>query len=178
MIKKVLSLALVVAIFGAATSCQGSADSQASNKDTTAQVASDSATPSTDSSLVASLAVVSPAASLKDSIIIEFTVHNPTKDTLKFTTYHTPFEGLISKFLDVKDSEGTEVSYQGPMAKRVMPPPADTYHSVAPGASESARFDLKRAYKIDKPGTYTLQYNAAAISGVADGEPIQVTITE
>ena len=169
---------MAVAIIGLATSCQGSADSQESNQDTTAQAANQAATPAADTSLVAALEVVSPSPSLNDSIIIKFTVNNPTQDTLKFTTYHTPFEGLISKFLDVKDSEGTEVSYQGPMAKRRMPPPAETYHSVAPGGSESVDFDLKRAYKIDKPGTYTLQYNAQAISGVANGEAITVSIAE
>lgn len=38
----------------------------------------------------------------------------------------------MSKFLTVTDSEGNEVRYIGPMAKRLMPPPADTYRTVAP----------------------------------------------
>ena len=131
-----------------------------------------------DTSLYASLVCKTTTPNLKDSLIITFTVNNPTQDTLKFTTYHTPFEGFISKFLTVKDSEGNEAQYQGPMAKRVMPPPAETFHSVAPGQTESVDFNLKKGYKIEKSGTYTIQYNSELISGIANGDPITIDIAE
>lgn len=35
------------------------------------------------------LEAVDAAPSLQDSLMIRFTVTNPTKDSLKFTTYHT-----------------------------------------------------------------------------------------
>ena len=132
-----------------------------------------------DTALYALMEPVGNTFSLQhDSLIIGFTVVNPTSDTLKFTTYHTPFEGFISKFLTVTDSIGQEVSYQGPMAKRVMPPPAETYHTVAPGQREHTTFDLRKGYAIEQPGEYTLQYNSENISGIANGEPLTITVVE
>lgn len=129
-------------------------------------------------SLVAILASNQDTYSLQDSIQITFTVNNPTEDTLKFTQYHTPFEGFISNFLEVKDSAGNEVKYIGAMAKRVSPPPAETYHTLAPGEQESISFDLKKGYALEKPGTYTLEYTGGLISGIASGEILQIEIVE
>ena len=131
-----------------------------------------------DTALFASLEVGSETLRLQDSLPINFKVTNPSVSTLKFTTYHTPFEGLKSKFLIVKDSDGNEVPYQGPMVKRVMPPPADTYRELKAGDSQSVTFDLKKVYKIEKAGTYTLQYNAEAISGVKNGQGLTINIVE
>ena len=113
---------------------------------------------------------------LNGPIMVGFTVTNPTDDTLKFTQYHTPFEGMMSKFLTVKDSAGEEVSYIGAMARRIVPPPANTYHSIAPGQTKSVTFDLKKGYKLEKTGAYTLQYQGDNISGVASGEPITILV--
>ena len=131
---------------------------------------------SENTALYATLESIADTLHLQDSLMIRFTVTNPTNDTLQFTQYHTPFEGFISNFLTVTDSQGSEISYIGPMAKRVMPPPADTYHTLTPKQSEQVTFDLKKGYKIENPGTYTLQYNAENISGVANGEPLTITV--
>ena len=181
--KQFVYIALSIGTIGWAASCQQpqKGESAASNEtvENPANAGTTIESPAvTDTALYASLEPAMATLSLQDSLPIRFTVTNPTADSLKFTVYHTPFEGLISKFLTVTDSEGQEISYQGPMAKRVMPPPADSYHTVAPGASESVTFDLKRVYKIEKAGTYTLQYNAEAISGVKNGEALTVTINE
>ena len=181
--KTVFNTALLLGLIGLTTQCQQPKQGEAATAGETVENPTDEATtidsPAvTDTALYASLEPATATLSLQDSLPIRFTVTNPTADSLKFTAYHTPFEGLISKFLTVTDSEGQEISYQGPMAKRVMPPPADSYHTVAPGASESVTFDLKRAYKIEKAGTYTLQYNAEAISGVKNGEALTVTVSE
>ncbi|PRD57019.1 hypothetical protein [Sphingobacterium gobiense] len=109
-------------------------------------------------------------------IPIKFSVTNPTDDTLKFTQYHTPFEGMMSKFLTITDSAGNDIQYIGAMTRRVMPPPAETYHAVAPGETKSVTFDLNQVYKIEKAGPYTLQYAGGNISGVASGEPIVITV--
>lgn len=128
-----------------------------------------------DTSLIAVLRA-DQNARVKDSISILFKVVNRTSDTLQYTRYHTPFEGIISNFLTVTDTQGNEVRYKGPMAKRIMPPPADTYRRLAPGAEDSIRFDLKKAYHIDSAGTYILQYNSELVSGIANGQPIQITV--
>ena len=179
--KRLTPTLLLIAVLAWSTSCNpsgsGNASDQADSTNTGAAVADETTQPA-DTALVASLQAVSEAPSLKDSLIIRFTVTNPTPDSLKFTTYHTPFEGLISKFLTVKDSAGKEVSYQGPMAKRVMPPPAETYRTLGPGESKGTTFDLKKCYKIDHPGTYTLQYNAERISGIGNGQALTITVTD
>lgn len=179
--KTILNTALLLSIIGLTTQCQ----QPQSNTDQSATTSAVDSTATTeqvqavsDTALYAQLEPAAATLSLQDSLPIRFTVVNPTADSLKFTAYHTPFEGLISKFLTVTDSEGQEVQYQGPMVKRVTPAPADTYHTVAPNASESTTFDLKKAYKIEAAGTYTLQYNAEAISGVKNGEAITITVAE
>ncbi|MFD2969552.1 protease [Sphingobacterium bambusae] len=153
-----------------------SASCQQTGKTNETEAASaDSVAHSSDTTLVASLQA-KPLYELKDSISVLFTVQNPTDDTLRFTQYHTPFEGFISNFLTITDASGAEVSYIGAMTKRIMPPPADTYHTVAPGAQDSVRFSLAKGYRFEKPGIYTLQYNSGAISGISNGSPIKIEL--
>lgn len=130
-----------------------------------------------DTTLVAILEIDS-VVRLSDSLPIVFKVYNPTKDTLRFTQYHTPFEGFISNFLTITNTQGTEVPYLGAMAKRVMPPPAESYCTVAPSTSDSIRFSIMKGYGITQPGTYTIQYNAGNVSGMANGEPVVVRVVE
>lgn len=166
MINSLFKSAVVLATLGLTTQCQIVRNvANRSNQEV-----------QNDSTLYASLASEDSYV-LQDAIMITFTVTNPTDDTLKFTQYHTPFEGMISKFLTVTDSAGKEISYIGAMARRVMPPPADTYHTVAPGDTKSVSFDLKKGYKIEKAGPYTLQYEGENISGIASGKPIVITVT-
>jgi ABC-type proline/glycine betaine transport system substrate-binding protein len=101
-----------------------------------------------------------------DSLILTFTVKNNTADSLRFCKWHTPFEPLMSKYLDVKDENGTEVNYKGAMAKRIMPPPEGSYIKVNSMDSLSTRVDLLKAYAIDKPAKYTVTYEGQNISGL------------
>ncbi|WP_134089974.1 hypothetical protein [Olivibacter sp. XZL3] len=131
----------------------------------------------TDTALIAVLETDS-VIHLSDSLPMVFKVYNPTNDTLRFTQYHTPFEGFISDFLTITDSEGGEVPYQGAMAKRVMPPPAETYCTVAPSQADSVRFSIMKGYSLSKPGTYTIRYNGGNISNIANGKPVIVRVVE
>ncbi|RVU01953.1 protease [Mucilaginibacter limnophilus] len=101
-----------------------------------------------------------------EPVELKFTVFNRTDSTRQFCKWHTPFEPPISKYLDIKDEQGNEVNYKGAMAKRVMPPPADSYIKVNVGDSVSANADLLKSYAIDKPGRYTIVYNSKGVSGV------------
>lgn len=121
--------------------------------------------------------LISPkAAKLGDPINIKFTVYNNADTASKFCKWHTPFERLMSKYLDVTATDGSEADYKGPMAKRIMPPPADSYTSLKPGDSTSVDFNLLDAYSISKVGTYTIKYNSSAISGIVVKDSIQITI--
>ena len=101
-----------------------------------------------------------------DSVKLKFTVYNQADSVQQFCKWHTPFEPLMSKYLDVTSETGEEASYKGPMAKRVMPPPADSYVKINPGDSLSMDVDVLKAYAIKTPGKYTVKYNAQNISGL------------
>jgi len=101
-----------------------------------------------------------------DSVKLRFTVYNPTDSVQQFCKWHTPFEPLMSKYLDVKDEKGNEVSYKGPMAKRIMPPPASSYIQVKAGDSLSVDVDVLKSYAITQPARYSINYNAQSMSGL------------
>ena len=173
MIKNALNVLLLIGIVGLTTQCNPPQQTESATNEEATTMETDS---SENTALYATLESVTDTLHLQDSLMIRFTVTNPTNDTLQFTQYHTPFEGFISNFLTITDGQGSEIAYMGPMAKRVMPPPADSYHTLAPGQSENVTFDLKKGYKIENTGTYTLQYNAENINGITNGEPLTITV--
>lgn len=101
-----------------------------------------------------------------DSLLLKFTVHNNTDSTKKFLKWQTPFEPLLSKYLDIKNENGEEVAYKGPMAKRMMPPPASAYLTLQPKDSLSATIDILKGYDLTKPGKYTVTYTSEDMSGL------------
>ncbi|TJZ50623.1 protease [Sphingobacterium olei] len=129
----------------------------------------------TDTSLTAKLSI--PATiSLDHPIEMTFTVYNPTDSVMKFCKWHTPFEPLMSKYLDIVSDTDGEVNYLGPMAKRIMPPPANSYLSISPSDSILAKVDLKKGYDLTKPGTYTIKYNSDGISRLIVHDSVIFTI--
>ena len=101
------------------------------------------------------------------SVILKFTVINNSDSTKSFCKWHTPFEPFISKYLDIVDANGVEVAYKGAMAKRIMPPPADSYISVKAKDSTSSEVDLLQAYDLKPGNKYTLSYNGSGVSGIS-----------
>ncbi|MGY0034924.1 protease [Pedobacter sp. NJ-S-72] len=93
-----------------------------------------------------------------DSVKLKFTVYNPTDSVKQFCKWHTPFEPLMSKYLEIKDTHGEEAAYRGAMAKRMMPPPASSYQKINPGDSLSIDVDLLKGYAIQKPAQYSISY--------------------
>jgi hypothetical protein len=72
----------------------------------------------------------------------------------------------MSKYFDIKDENGNEVLYKGPMAKRIMPPPADSYLVVKPKDILSSEVDLLKAYQLEAEKKYTVSYNSSGMSGI------------
>ncbi|MEO6150180.1 MAG: protease [Mucilaginibacter sp.] len=101
-----------------------------------------------------------------EPVTLKFTVYNTADTAMKFCKWHTPFEAPMSKYLDIKNEAGEEVNYKGAMAKRIMPPPADSYLELRATDSVSANTDLLRSYAIEKPARYTIVYNSKDISGL------------
>ncbi|MFD0764765.1 protease [Mucilaginibacter lutimaris] len=119
----------------------------------------------TPTALVAEMSI-RDTIKIGDSVLLKFTVKNNKADTARFLKWHTPFEPLLSKYLDIKDENGTEVNYKGAMAKRMMPPPGDSYITLKANESLSATADLLKGYAIDKPAKYTITYNSTGVSGL------------
>lgn len=101
-----------------------------------------------------------------DSVLIKFTVYNNADSTQQFCKWHTPFEPLMSKYLEVKEETGQEMQYQGAMAKRMMPPPASSYVKVNAKDSISATVDLIKAYALKQSSKYTITYVGQNMSGL------------
>ncbi|RFZ90278.1 protease [Mucilaginibacter conchicola] len=101
-----------------------------------------------------------------DTIPLKFTVLNRTAMTRKFLKWQTPFEPLLSKYLDIQNELGEEVQYKGPMAKRVMPPPADAYISLKPNDSLVVKVNVLKGYDIHEPGKYKISYTSENVSGL------------
>lgn len=95
-----------------------------------------------------------------------FMVKNTTDTTIRFLKWDTPFEPLVSKYLDIVDAKGHQMDYRGAMAKKMMPPPAESYITVPPGDSLSAVVNLLDAYAITEPSQYTLVYVGGNMSGL------------
>jgi len=107
-----------------------------------------------------------------DSVLLKFTVHNPADSTQQFCKWHTPFEPLISKYLEVKNEAGTEADYRGAMAKRIMPPPASSYIKVNPKDSLTSKVDLLKGFAITQPGKYTITYTGQNMSGLVSEQTV------
>ncbi|WP_091147825.1 protease [Mucilaginibacter pineti] len=101
-----------------------------------------------------------------DSVLLKFTVYNTADSTQHFCKWHTPFEPLMSKYLDVKNEKGEEMNYLGAMAKRIMPPPASSYIKVSSKDSLTSNVDLLKAFAITKPAKYTITYVGQNMSGL------------
>jgi hypothetical protein len=120
--------------------------------------------------------LIRPVIKESDSVTMTFTVYNTGKKDQTFCKWHTPFEPPMSKYLDVVDENGNEVNYLGAMAKRVMPPPADSYLKVTAGDSLSVVADLRKSYQLSKPGRYTIKYNSEGISGISVKDSVNFEI--
>lgn len=109
---------------------------------------------------------------------LKFTVYNGADTTQHFCKWHTPFEPFISKYLEIKSASGEEVNYKGAMAKRVMPPPADSYIAVNGKDSVSITVDILKGYDITKPAKYTITYVGQGMSGLVVKDSVSFVYVE
>lgn len=153
--KKIFYLPMALLLLSAACSMQNKANNE--------ETASDAVTIKKELYAVMSIA---DTVHMGDSVMLKFTVYNGTDSTSKFLKWQTPFEPLLSKYLDIKNVDGEEAQYVGAMAKRVMPPPADAYIELAPGGSLITQFNIVQGYALTKAGTYTIHYNSESMNGL------------
>ena len=92
-----------------------------------------------------------------EPVELSFQLTNRTAQPLWVLNWRTPLEGRMmgNDFRITRD--GTELPYQGPMAKRGDPSAAQ-YTQIAPGASAQARIDLALTYELKQPGRYRIEF--------------------
>lgn len=110
-----------------------------------------------------------------EQVTLQFTAYNAADTAAQFCKWHTPFEPLMSKYLDIKAENGEEVAYKGAMAKRIMPPPATSYIKINPKDSLASTVDLLKAYDLKTPGRYTITYVGQNMSGLAVKDSVSFT---
>jgi len=99
---------------------------------------------------------VAPQVGPGQPVEVLFRLTNRTQRPLYVLKWHTPLEGVRSNLFTVT-RDGAELPYQGPMVKRAAPS-ADSYVSIAPGASVEARVDASLVYEMTAPGRYRLTF--------------------
>ena len=165
-------LAVAIILFA---SCSQNTRTTENKGTSTDSIANQAVKPLEQTPIYAKLQIM-PNTKAGDSVILKFTVYNDADTVQQFCKWHTPFEPLMSKYLDVTSDTGEEVAYKGPMAKRIMPPPADSYMKLNPKDSLSINVNLLKAYDLNKPGKYIIKYNATNISGIVAKDSISFTL--
>lgn len=164
MLRQLSTILTLAALFAAG--CQ-------TQKNTTTAI-QDSIPASTDTAkLQTRLGVLLPAISA-DSVMLTFTVINHSNQPKRFCRWETPFDHL-GKYFDIADAQGTEAPFKGAMARRMMPPPAEAYLTVAAHDSTQTTINLSRNYTL-QPGNYTVKYVGGGVSGLDAGNEVSVEI--
>jgi hypothetical protein len=164
MLHKLSTILTLTALFAAGCQTQ-------KNTSTTMQ---DSIPASADTAkLQTRLSMALPTASA-DSAMITFTVVNHSNQPQRFCKWETPFDRL-GKYFDVTNDKGNEAPFKGAMARRIMPPPAKAYLTVAAHDSITTTINLARNYTL-QPGNYTIKYVGSGVSGLDAGNEVSVEV--
>ena len=90
--------------------------------------------------------------------------------------WHTPLEGIASNILDVHDSSGNLVDFQGMMLKRGQPRESD-YVTLQPGQPLSATFEVTDEYAVTAGETYTVKFiGSPSINGLPDSNVVEIVV--
>jgi len=95
-------------------------------------------------------------------VLIDITITNPTKHTLRILKWFTPSDGVEGPLFDVKVN-GASADYLGALYKR----PAATgndYITLKSGESVTYSVNLGDYYDLSSSGQYDIYYNAAAFN--------------
>lgn len=95
-----------------------------------------------------------------------FRITNQGAKPLWVLRWNTPLEGLMGDCFEIQHDE-RPVNYLGRMVKRGMPEAAE-YVLIPPGESREGRVDLRAAYQVEAPGTYSLIFDSLLFDVVDD----------
>ena len=107
--------------------------------------------------------------------MLSFSIVNHADTVQRFVKWETPFEPFIGKYLEIINAQGNEVQFTGPMARRVMPPPADAYIEVPAHDSVRTVFNAAKNY-VFEGGQYTIKYTGGGVSNLDAGKEIKIAV--
>ena len=90
-----------------------------------------------------------------EEILIEFVIKNNSDDFVRFLSWNTPLDKILSKgIFDIKQGD-KKIEYSGRMVKRGNPLDKD-YFTLEPKESFSKIINLRDAYNFIDSGRYTI----------------------
>lgn len=113
----------------------------------------------------------------KDSVMLSFTIINATNQTQRFCKWDTPFDPGIGKYMGISDAQGNEPPFIGAMARRVMPPPPESYIEVPANDSLTTVFNLADSYSLEN-SRYTIRFIGGGISGLNAGNDVKIRVRD
>ncbi|MDT0678666.1 hypothetical protein [Autumnicola musiva] len=108
---------------------------------------------------------------------MSFTVINDNDRVQQFWKWETPFEPRVGKYMEVTDEQGNKAAFKGAMARRVMPPPPESYIEVPPHDSVKTTFNIAKNYCI-KSRRYTVKYSGGGVSELEAGNALKITVRD
>jgi hypothetical protein len=106
------------------------------------------------------LDAVNPIADLSnddESLMLAFTVFNPSSQNVTMCIRDTPLEGVMSKLFMIQNPEGKVMAYRGKDVRRTEVPGPEEYRTVVAGQSTSTRVRLSRRYQFEGDGLYYIR---------------------
>jgi peptidyl-Lys metalloendopeptidase len=101
-----------------------------------------------------------------EDVVVDVTITNPGKNTLRVLKWFTPAEDVEEPFFTVS-VDGAPVSYLGPTYKRPEPK-GDDYITLKAGESLTRSVTLTAYYDFSTTGSYTIRYDTASLDLFAD----------
>ena len=108
-----------------------------------------------ESNFTSSISVDKERYNSGEEIKLSFKLVNNNKYDVYVLVWHTPLEGFLNNFLEVKH-DGKELGYKGFLVKR-GDPSEESYVLVIAGKSVDADVILNEAYDVTDPGHYTVK---------------------
>jgi len=112
----------------------------------------------------------------KEPAVPVLALRNSGKEPVAILKRNTPLEGWLADSLIVTRDDQS-VPYVGAMAKR-MPPTAEEYLLLKPGARRRFRVVLQRGYDVSLPGRYQVRWNGELMDAQMGNNPVNLTLAQ
>lgn len=90
------------------------------------------------------------------SLLVSYTITNPTDEDISILRWNTPIEGVKTRMFDIAKEDGTKPVYAGIMMKRVEPTRGH-FVKIAAHSSLEGSVDLADVYRFDENGRYHMR---------------------